>query len=452
MINHYIGICISLVGDYLLTECSCKAGEFSGILSDGCIQYKGIRYAVSERYCPPSPYVYPEGTHRCDTPAPYCPQSKSRIEETLLGMDYSKLPWDENCQYLSVTIPEGTDRDSKLPVMVWYHGGSYKNGGCENYIYNRSRLAREQDVIVIGVNYRLGVFGFVKDIDGNPANLGLLDSIEGLRWVKDNISAFGGDPDNITIFGQSAGADIVRCMIVSDGTDGLFKRAIIQSDPLGAMVGREEMEKKVLEEFNRLPNDAPIDAIIGAERSIMKHVTEEGYAKELVFAPHYGVYPLPKAEDMDKVLKERAPRHEILIGANTREVTAYVAGVKKVRRLYMIPFLRKYIMKIVNTITDGIFRRPSKEFAEHYAASGGVTHHYDFKWQEDVLPGACHGSELLLVFGGDGFDESSKLLMGRSLKEINETGEPIRKIWADFARNGSVQTSKIDGIIDIKRL
>ena len=436
----------------MMTECSCSAGRFTGFASDGCIQYKGIRYASSERFCPPVPYTY-EGVHECTTPAPYCPQRKARIEGDLLGIDYTKVPWEESCQYLSVTVPEGTAPDSKLPVMVWYHGGAYKNGGCENYIYDRSKLAKEQDVIIVGVNYRLSVWGFVKDIDGNLANLGLLDSIEGLRWVKENISAFGGDPDNITIFGQSAGADIVRCIILSEGTDDLFSKAIIQSAPFGAYTPtREDMDRKVLEELNSIPTDAPQKDFLDAEESILKHVTEESYAKEMVFGSHFGVYPLPKEEDIPELLKERAPRHPILIGSNRNEIMAYVAGEKKLKRLWKMHIARGYIRKIANRNTENIFRTPAREFAGTYSASGGTVYHYDFCWMDGRYPGACHGSELLMIFGAEQFRGDRDLMMGLTVSDIDATGSLLRKIWCGFAKNGSADVVSEEDVISVERL
>lgn len=436
----------------MMTECSCSAGRFTGFASEGCIQYKGIRYASSERFCPPVPYTY-GGVHECTTPAPYCPQREARIEGVLLGIDYAKVPWEESCQYLSVTVPEGTSPDSKLPVMVWYHGGAYKNGGCENYIYYRSKMSKEQNVIIVGVNYRLSVWGFVRDKEGNLANLGLLDSIEGLRWVKQNISAFGGDPDNITIFGQSAGADIVRCIILSEGTDDLFSKAIIQSAPFGAYtLTRKDMDRKVLEELNSVPADAPQDVILDAEGSILKHVTEESYAKEMVFGPHFGVFPLPEEEEIPKVLKERAPRHPILIGSNRKEVMAYVAGEKQLRRLWKLHIARGYIRKVSGRNTENIFRAPSRKYAELYSSYGGTVYHYDFRWMDGKYPGPCHGSELLMLFGADHFNGDRALMMGLTADDINATGSKMRDIWCGFARDGSVGTLSIEGVIDVERL
>lgn len=437
----------------MMTECSCESGCFSGTVSDGCVQFKGIRYASSERFCPPVPYTYPEGVHECTGPSPCCPQNESRIESYLLNFNDGEFGWDESCQYLSIAVPESAGPDSKLPVMVWYHGGAYRNGGCERYIYNRSKLAREQNVIVVGVNYRLSVFGFVKDKNGNLANLGLLDSIEGLRWVKQNISSFGGDSDNITIFGQSAGADIVRCIMLSEGTDDLFSKAIIQSDPLGTYTPtRKDMDLEVLEGLNAVPIDASVEEMLEAESRIKGNITEKSLAKEMVYAPHYGVDPLPKEDEILSVLKERAPKHPIIIGSTSREVMAYVAGEKRLRRLWKFPPFRMYIWKVVSRNTEDVFRRPSREFAELYASFGGTVYHYDFDWMEDRFPGPCHGSDLLMVFGAERFLGNPKLLMGLTVQQLDEAGRPMRRIWSCFARDGTVDTTDIEGMLHIARI
>ena len=431
---------------------SCNAGTFRGIESTGCIHFRGIRYAESERYRAPVPFIYPDGINDCDTPCPFCLQDEARIEGRLVGLYYEKYPQVESCQFLSITIPENANPDSKKPVMVWYHGGAYKNGGCENEIYDREPMVTEQDVIIVGVNYRLGITGFVRDGDGNLSNNGLLDAIEGLKWVKRNIQAFGGDPDNITIFGQSAGADIVRCMLLSECTDGLYKRAIMQSAPIGTMTGREDMDRKALDELNIYPTDISAEELLNIQRSILAHVTEKGPAKEMVFGPHYGVYPLPREEDIPKRLHEIASKYPLLIGYNTREVMAYVAGEEKLERMYHRPILKQIIKRQERKQSQKIFIAPIKAFAAQYAECGGEAHLYKFHWIEHTYMGACHGSELPLLFGVKGFREHKNLLGGVDIEEVTEIGRPMRKMWADFARDGSMDVLSIEGILDAERL
>jgi len=429
-----------------------QVGTFKGFVADECQQFLGIRYATSERYCAPVPYTYGNAEHECAAPAPYPVQLCSTIELTLTGIRYENMPQEESCQYLSITVPEGTTPESRLPVMVWFFGGSYRNGGCDNPFYDRSVLAKENGVIVVGINFRLSLLGFVKNREGEFANNGLLDAIEGLRWVNAHIAAFGGNPTNITLFGESAGADLVRCIMLSGGTDDLYCRAILQSDPMGTLENREEMERKILDELNELPLDVSVERILEAQQAITSHVTEKGLAKHLIFAPHAGVYPLPAKEDEEKRLREVAPKHDIIIGTNARETASYIGG-NKVASALDRNFLTRWIIELyLNKMTKVIFREPTQKFARLYADCGGKVHLYSYFWRKDQhVMGAGHITELALLFGGKGIGGT---LMAQGLLEHDfiEYGKPLRRIWADFAKTGDISTMCIDGMIEFQRM
>ena len=431
---------------------NCKSGSFTGVESSDCINFTGVRYAESERYGPPVPYIYSEGVHDCSTPSPYCIQDEARIEGALLGIHYSDVEQVESCQYLSFTIPAKATPESKLPVMVWYHGGSYKNGGSENLIYDRGMLVREQNIIVVSVNYRLGILGLLRDREGNLANNAILDSIEGLRWVKENIQSFGGDPDNITIVGQSAGADVVRCIVIAEGTTDLYKKCILESPPIGTLHGREDMDLKSLAELNTHPIDVPTEELVPIQKSILSHVTEKGRPKEMVFAPHYGIYPLPEEKDVYSRMQKVSKDHPMLIGSNTREVMAYVGGEEKIHKMYGNPLLRPIIRIRAKKATDDIFRTPTRRFAEDYARSGGETYHYSLHWLENTLLGSCHGCELPLLFGPKGVGGRLEAEFAFTKEQLSEIGRPFRDIWAGFIRDGTIRSYHIEGMMDIERL
>jgi para-nitrobenzyl esterase len=349
-------------------------------------------------------------------------------------------------------MPAGTTPQSNLPVMVWIHGGAYRNGGCDGPSYDRSPLARENSVIVVGMNYRLGVLGFVRDQDGKPSNNGLLDLIEALLWVNRNISAFGGDPGNVTLFGQSAGADAIMRIMSIEGAELLYRRAIMQSAPLGTLAGRATMEAKMLEELNAVPANATTQQLRDAQASIVAHVTEKGNAKRMVFAPHFGVFPLPSEEEAKAQICRVAPDHELLIGAMAREVAAYIGTSKKFAALDRFPITRPVTERVIKRIGGEIFNAPIEEFARLYAEAGGTTFLYTFSWmQGESVLGASHCSDCLLLFGvGDA--EGKPGCMGMSAQEVLETGTPFRKIWADFAKTGTVERTSLDGMIEIRKL
>ncbi len=426
-----------------------QAGTFRGFVADGCRQFLGIRYATSERYAPPVSYSYGNETHDCSTPAPFPVQLTSVIELKLTGIHYEDLPQEESCQYLSIAVPEDATSDSRLPVMVWYYGGSYRNGGCDNEFYDRTVLANENGVIVVGINYRLSLLGFVKNREGSFANNGLLDAVEGLRWVNANIAAFGGDPANITIFGESAGGDLVRCIMLSEGTDGLYRRAIIQSDPMGTLTNREEMERKILDELNELSLDAPVERILETQRSITRHVTERGLAKHMIFAPHSGIYPLPTQDNEEKRWREVAPKHDLIIGTNAREAATYIGGNKPASILDRFFLTRWLIELVLHNKTMAIFTTPTQKFAKLYADCGGKVYLYSFFWRKDEhVIGAGHITELALLFGGKGV-EGTLMAQGLSGRDFLECGKPLRRIWTDFAKCGQLSTAKVNGMIEL---
>eukprot|EP00698_Gefionella_okellyi_P003847 TRINITY_DN1356_c0_g1_i2.p1 TRINITY_DN1356_c0_g1~~TRINITY_DN1356_c0_g1_i2.p1 ORF type:complete len:530 (+),score=81.31 TRINITY_DN1356_c0_g1_i2:28-1617(+) len=202
-------------------------GPIRGLTSDGVQQFRGIPFAappVGElRFRPPQPHASWTSTRDCYLPAMICPQVKAAI---VLG--------GEDCLYLDVYVPENPS-GKPLPVMFWIFGGGYTIGdGYEFGFYDGKNLAKKHGVIVVTPNYRLGAFGFLAlreflDLDGTTGNYGVQDQRSALQWVQRNIKAFGGDPSQVTIFGESAGAFSVCYHLASEASAGLFHAAIMES-------------------------------------------------------------------------------------------------------------------------------------------------------------------------------------------------------------------------------
>lgn len=430
---------------------TCEAGTFSGYETDRCFHVRGIRYASSNRFEAPVPYLYEPGIHTCDAPSPFAVQLDSGLENSLMGVEYGSLPQEESCQYLSITIPK-TESRSLRPVMVWFHGGGFHHGGCDSDVYDYELLAAEQDVILVGVNYRLGLLGFGRTADGRYSNNGLKDAIESLRWIRTNIAAFGGDPQCVTLFGQSAGAELVRCIILSQNTDELYRRAILQSDPIGTMHDREAMEQEILTGARSIPNDADLDTILKKEEEILAGVSEKGLPKFLKFAPHFGADPLPSLENIEARLQEAAGRHELLIGSTTREVSVYGGHIKPIIALDSFRLTEPVIEKIMKGLSASIFIKPTEDFARVYALAGGKVYLYTFYWREGkAYLGAGHTIDLLPLFGGK-LAEGHAIAMGLSAEEIADKGKPMRAIWASFAREGEPSSMHVSGMLRIDRL
>ncbi|BBB01258.1 putative carboxylesterase [Actinacidiphila reveromycinica] len=196
--------------------------------------HRGIPYAAPPvgplRWRPPEPPVRAQGVLKAGAFAPMCPQSPR--DASRAGID---LPMSEDCLYLNVWAPTDAARRGPLPVLVWVYGGGFRAGTGAHPRYDGEALAR-RDLVVVTFNYRLGAFGFLatpelsaESAHGASGNYGLLDTIALLRWVRDNIAAFGGDPGRVTVAGQSAGAGTVNFLAMSPLAKGLFHRAIAQS-------------------------------------------------------------------------------------------------------------------------------------------------------------------------------------------------------------------------------
>ncbi len=432
------------------TTVRCPAGEFKGCPDNGTIQFLGIRYATSERFGAPTPYKYPDGVHEMATPCPMPIQLSTELGKLLAGPGLDSIPQEESCQYLSITVPEGPREG--LPVMVWIHGGAFETCGCDMAASDRRPLVSECNVILVALGYRLGVLGFLKGRDGKLANNGILDLIEGARWVKENIASFGGDPDNITLFGESAGAEAVRCILLAEGTEDLYRRAIIQSDPIGIMTGRREMSEKMLEKLNLMPIDADIDEVKRVQSDIVSNTTTKGPQKFMKFGPNYGAYPLPEESEIPNRLKQIASGHDIIIGTTDREVAVFI-GIKKIFVSMDKFFLTRWLIEaIVRSFTNKLFRNPSEDFAKQYVKCGGKAYVYRFGWMKDYdYIGACHTADLQLLFGSETL-EGMLMAMGKKASETLEEGKPMRKMWTEFARSGEVKETEIKDVLTIKKI
>src|SRR6185369_7545396 len=210
------------------------AGELRGAHENGVAVFRGVPYAAAPvgelRFRPPAPVPPWQGVRDATTDGPIAPQGRSRLAH-IMG-DFER-PQSEDCLTLNVWTPAADSK--KRPVLVWIHGGAFASGAGSLPWYSGERLAANGDVVVVGVNYRLGALGFLCLPGVSDGNLGLLDQVAALRYVRDNIAKFGGDPDNVTVVGQSAGAASIAIMMTMPQAQGLFRRAVLQSTPFGRM-------------------------------------------------------------------------------------------------------------------------------------------------------------------------------------------------------------------------
>jgi para-nitrobenzyl esterase len=216
-----------------------NSGKIRGAIIEKVYAFKGVPYGASTagagRFMPPSKPQAWSDVKDCTNFGPRAPQEHGRLEPLPeVGATAGQGPMGEDCLVLNVWS-NGLKGGKKRPVMVWLHGGGYSTGSGDYSIYDGANLARKRDVVVVTVNHRLNVFGYLylAEIGGpkfaNASNAGHLDIVQALQWVRDNIANFGGDPSNVTIFGQSGGGGKVATLMAMPDAKGLFHRAICQS-------------------------------------------------------------------------------------------------------------------------------------------------------------------------------------------------------------------------------
>ncbi|MGH3722641.1 MAG: carboxylesterase family protein [Mycobacterium sp.] len=375
-----------------------------------------IRYATANRFEPPQPVTD-------DSPASgaICPQAPSRLEG-VMGRANPRLPQSEDCLNLAVVTPACDD--ARRPVMVWLHGGAFVSGGGLQSWYDGARLCEEQGVVVVSVNYRLGAFGFLH-LDGvSQGNLGLLDQLEALRWVQRRIADYGGDPSNVTVFGQSAGGLSTALLLGMAEARGLFHRAVVQSGPLMSTLRprqAEEFGRELVKELGADPRCVAPDQLLRATKEAVGRRIRSPFF--IPFAPVLGVYPVaaePLTVDGDG--------RDVMYGFVREEVTAF--GVP---------------LPVAALPSKLIFGRHMRRFRKGLVATGSRVCSYRIDWRPMGSPfGATHCVELPLLLGDRESWNMAPLLGDTPWDEVDRFGRAVRAAWASFARDG---TPDIDGLI-----
>ncbi|MGA8328417.1 MAG: carboxylesterase family protein, partial [Mycobacterium sp.] len=358
----------------------------------------------------------------------------------------------EQCQRLSVTMPADATAGDDLPVMVWIHGGAYIIGAGDAPINDPAQLVREHRVVIVTITYRLGILGFLGGL-GRPANLGLLDLIEALRWIRRNVKALGGDPDNVTLFGQSAGGDAIAHLMIADGARGLFGRTIIQSAPLGIATGRQAMAASMARTADALDPQASTQEILDTQQRILNRINGQisryGFKAAMPFGTQYGHAPLPAEADRAAAWREAAPHVEVLIGHTSREVAFFLPGIPELAVLLRTPVLGRLNRRtIVATGTRKIYAAAASAFARHHRAAGGSAYSYNVSFgAAGSLYEGAHSVDLPLLFPNQAAWDGAALIRGQPWSALEAAGRQLRGIWAGFARTGQVDIATIHGLI-----
>lgn len=401
------------------------AGPITARLQHGLIRATGIPYASAARWQRPLP-VGP-GPHQATRPAPACPQLAIPRLDALLPTAFAGLGFDEACLNLSVTAPAGA---VGLPVMVWLHGGSYESGAGDMAVFDPSALVAEQQVVVVAVTYRLGLFGWLGGA-GRPANLGALDVTQALHWVRDHIASFGGDPGCVTLFGQSSGGDLAARLMVSGAARGLLHRVIVQSAPLALSLRAGPMRAAMRRATEGLTQGATTQQVLDRQAAVRQAARRFGLAGQMPFGPEFGADPFPSEADLPAAHAAIAAEIPLLIG-HTRDEAALFLPPGNTRAARLAEPLRRLGVRM---LTNRLYRRPADRFAAQHRDAGGQATRYRIDWPGGAW-GAAHLADLPLLFPGPDWLGTPLVPQGMTLQALIRAGAPLRRAWAVFARSG----------------
>lgn len=467
-----------------MSECvvTTSAGRVQGAVKGAVRVFKGVPYAAApvgaRRFGLPEAAQSWDGVRPAIEPGPTAPWLMRPFDE----LDIRPLVgegWRKGDEYLNANIWAPDTDSSGLPVMVFIHGGAFVAGCNEAPVISGEGFARS-GVVCVTINYRLGVDGFMV-IDGVPTNLGLRDQIFALQWVRENARAFGGDPDNITVFGESAGAMSIASLVGSPFARGLFRRAIIQSGH-GEMVRTIPVARRLTRRMAKLLKvrpDAGGFAKPSAEKALLAlekvqmplpgidlreaDGREPAYGLSR-FLPVTGDDLLP--EPTNEALRKGAGSDiDILIGANREEMNLYFVptGVKKkinglLARIFLGKsmkgagrMLRAYGLgrrgvkagqALADAMHDLVFRLPVRRFA---AAHRGRTWVYEFDWRSSAFNGelgACHAMDVPFVFDTIDVCSGPKGFVGENPPQ--GLADRVHGLWVAFARGEDLPWSQYD--------
>jgi len=455
-----------------------ESGLVAGYIEDGIYIYKGIPYAQAERFMPPSKAKEWEGVRSSRAYGPTCPQKKRMgwmIDEMAFESHWDDGYSGEDCLRANIWT-KGINDGKKRPVMVWLHGGGYSAGsGQELPAYDGTNLCEKGDVVIVTLNHRLNVLGFL-DLSAfgekyaQSGNVGLLDLIAALQWVKNNIANFGGDPSNVTIFGQSGGGGKVTALLTSILARGLFNKAIVESGSLLQMmepkyskrIGTSVMEELGLKasQIDQL-KDIPYEKLLAAgENAVAKlkaEVTTEGTMSLLFgWCPTVDGNVLTSQPTTSQAY-ENSKDIPVIIGTTLHEFmgSSRNPALKKatietakneLKKKYgdkTDEFLKAFGQayphyKPVDLFdVDMLFRPQAVQQATLKSNLGGApVYMYLFSWESPILDGAfrsSHCMELPFVFDNI---YNSRTMTGGS-KSAYKLADYMSSAWLNFARTGN---------------
>jgi len=467
----------SIVADKTNAIVQTGNGKVRGYIHNGIYIFKGIPYGKAERFMPPEKPASWEGVRSCMSYGPVCPnnQTPSFNDEIEFAFHRDRGYYtSEHCLNLNIWT-KAISNTEKRPVMIWLHGGGFSSGSAVEFpSYDGENLSRK-GAVVVNINHRLNVVGFL-DLSAygekykNSSNVGAMDMIAALTWIKDNISNFGGDPNNVTLFGQSGGAAKITCLLNAPSAKGLFHKVIMQSGSyLNHFMERgvsQKVSAALLDELKIQPQQInsletiPWEQLDAAGQKALAKVNETLKLEEM---PAFGLewepvhdgnfIPFQPNEPAAIELSKNIP---LLVGSVKNEYTPFVPGsgdlsIEKVNAKlkekygdktsdYLSAVKKAYpeTVKPSDYIDIDFIFRPLviKQAKQKSALNAAPVYTYLFTWQSPVLDGvfkAFHCMDLPFVFNN--IQRCEEMTGGG--KEAYALADKVSEAWIQFARNGN---------------
>lgn len=452
-------------------DVSTNEGVVRGLVEGELAIFRGIPYAApptgSLRFRRPQPAPHRMHTLDATKPAANSLQLPSRV---FAAMGRCEVNASEDCLTVQIWAPLPFDR--KRPVLIWLHGGAFVTGGGALPWYDGARLARDNDCVVVNVNYRLGALGYLFHPRLNEGNMGLLDQIQALQWVQANVAAFGGDESRVTLMGQSAGANSIACFLARPQTRPLAQRVIMLSPGFGARPVSQEAAASVAEQFcahlsieadapgalDRLQR-LPVDRILDAQLAVFTNVLPTLGDPTPPFIP-VGIDGLPHGRDWEMAARDGAAGIDAMIGATADEIMTFYAadprfvelteeGLPRMARALFGTDWEERVARarlarpggtpfelIADAQNTHFFVESIERFALAVADSGGRAWLYRFDWKQPASRfRACHCVDLPFVFGTfKAFDGAE--MLGRVDARQEALSATVRKVIGNFVAHG----------------
>jgi len=434
-----------------------SAGSLAGAKTAGVRRWLGVPYARAERFGAPEPVPPWTGLRPATRFAPQCPQIFGSNPK-YMQVDPPRYA-EDGCLALNIWAPDH-EPERPRPVFFWIHGGAFTLGGSN--VYDGAELARMGDIIVVGINYRLGVLGFVDFATvladpSIPSNLGLRDQIAALRWVHDNIAAFGGDPARVTIAGESAGSISVSMLMVCRAAWPLFQGAVMQSGALSLVQGRRkslETAQHYAELLELRPGPGALERLRALDlRALLATQGRLNGMKKasIAAAPWFDGDLLPPTLH-DALVHPHAPV-PLIAGATREEVRLFEVlpgnilptSWRKLEGLVEMVLPPQAARRVLESYprtkkgrralaTDLVFAMPTRQFAETHARDY-PTWVYRFDYRHPLL-GAYHAIDLLFLWPGRGLS-ATLARGGRQTGKRLALANRMRTYWSTFTKLGA---------------